>query len=65
MTATDDRNGVLLYVAPPARAVVVIGDRDIDACCGQAFWQSVADRIGAEFRAGRTNLIFVPARLGF
>jgi len=53
MTATDERNGVLLYVAPLARTIVVIGDRDIDGRCGEAFWRTVAETVGAEFRAGR------------
>ena len=53
MTATDERNGVLLYVAPLVRTIVVIGDRDIDARCGEAFWRAVAEAVGAEFRAGR------------
>ena len=53
MTGTDERNGVLLYVAPLTRTIVVIGDRDIDARCGEAFWRAVAEAVGAEFRAGR------------
>jgi uncharacterized membrane protein len=53
MTATDERNGVLLYVAPLARTIVVIGDRDIDGRCGEAFWRTVAETVGAEFRSGR------------
>ena len=53
MTATDERNGVLLYVAPLTRTIVVIGDRDIDARCGEAFWRTVAETVGAEFREGR------------
>jgi uncharacterized membrane protein len=53
MADTAERNGVLIYVAPRTRLVAVIGDRDIDARCGEAFWRAVADTIGAEFRAGR------------
>lgn len=53
MTATAERNGVLLYVAPEARAIVVIGDRGIDGCCGEAFWAAVADEVRDAFRAGR------------
>jgi uncharacterized membrane protein len=53
MAATDERNGVLLYVAPLTRTIVVIGDRDIDARCGEAFWRAVAEAVGAAFREGR------------
>jgi uncharacterized membrane protein len=53
MTATAERNGVLLYVAPGARAIVLIGDRGIDALCGEAFWTAVVEQVCGEFRAGR------------
>ncbi len=53
MAGTDERNGVLIYVAPKSRTISVIGDRDIDARCGEAFWTAVAGTISAEFRSGR------------
>lgn len=53
MAETAERNGVLIYVAPRTRLVAVIGDHEIDARCGEPFWHSVAETIGAEFRSGR------------
>lgn len=53
MTATAERNGVLLYLAPESRRFAVIGDRDIHALCGDAFWRQVADAAQGYFRDGR------------
>ncbi len=53
MTKTDERNGVLLFVAPESRAIAVIGDRDIHSRCGEEFWAGVAQTVRDEFRAGR------------
>ena len=35
------------------RAVAARPRRDIDGRCGEAFWRTVAETVGAEFRAGR------------
>ena len=53
MSATAERNGVLLYVAPESRTIVVIGDRGIHDCCGEAFWAAVVEQAREEFSAGR------------
>lgn len=53
MTATAERNGVLLFVAPASRRFAVLGDLAIHERCGEAFWAAVADAMAAEFRAGR------------
>ena len=53
MTKTDERNGVLLFVAPASQAIEVIGDRDIHARCGEELWTAVAQTVRDEFRAGR------------
>jgi uncharacterized membrane protein len=53
MAKTDERNGVLLFVAPESRAFAVIGDRGIHERCGEAFWPAVAEAVRAEFSAGR------------
>lgn len=53
MGRTEERNGVLVFVAPESQTIAVIGDRDIHAHCGTAFWTAVADAIRDEFRAGR------------
>jgi uncharacterized membrane protein len=53
MGRTDERNGVLLFVAPQSQAIAVVGDREIHARCGEGFWTAVAETIRDEFRAGR------------
>jgi uncharacterized membrane protein len=53
MVRTDERNGVLIFVAPESQAIAVVGDRDIHARCGEAFWTTVAEAVRDEFRAGR------------
>jgi uncharacterized membrane protein len=53
MARTDERNGVLLFVAPESQTIAVLGDRDIHAVCGEEFWAAVAGSVRDEFRAGR------------
>ena len=53
MVRTDERNGVLIFVAPSSQTIAVIGDRDIHARCDEGFWARVADAMRDEFRAGR------------
>jgi uncharacterized membrane protein len=42
MTATPERNGVLILVAPVSRSFAIIGDSGIDAKCGPAAWAEIA-----------------------
>jgi len=53
MTKTEERNGVLLFVAPESQAIAVIGDRDIHSRGGEELWVAVAEMVRDEFRAGR------------
>ena len=53
MTATAERNGVLIYVAPRSQRFAIVGDSGIHHSCGQSFWQDVAAAMEADFRAGR------------
>ncbi|HEY7510056.1 MAG TPA: TPM domain-containing protein [Vicinamibacteria bacterium] len=53
MTATALRNGVLIYVVPPAQQFAVIGDLAIHERCGAGFWGAVAQAMEDDFRAGR------------
>lgn len=52
MTATRERNGVLLFVVPARRKFAVLGDEGIHAKVGQEFWERVARVLGEHFRAG-------------
>ena len=52
MTATAERNGVLIYVAPASQRFAVIGDTGIHQRCGQPFWEEVAAAMQEDFRQG-------------
>jgi uncharacterized membrane protein len=52
MTATAERNGVLIYVAPRSRSFAVVGDEGIHGKCGEDFWQKLAEEMGPHFAAG-------------
>jgi uncharacterized membrane protein len=52
MDRTTMRNGVLIFVAPRVRKFAIIGDREIHARCGDAFWTEVAGEMAGYFRAG-------------
>ena len=53
MTATADRNGVLLFVAPARQRFAVVGDKGIHEKCGEGFWKDVASAMEEDFRQGR------------
>ena len=50
MTATRQRNGVLIFVAPRAQKFAVIGDEGIHQRCGDGFWQALVKAMQASFR---------------
>ncbi|MBN1210856.1 MAG: TPM domain-containing protein [Myxococcaceae bacterium] len=52
MTATRERNGVLLFMVPARHRFVVLGDEGIHAKVGQGFWERVAQVLGEHFRTG-------------
>jgi uncharacterized membrane protein len=53
MTATAERNGVLVFVAPESQTFAVVGDEAIDARAPDGFWASVVEEMAGEFRSGR------------
>jgi uncharacterized membrane protein len=50
MTATRERNGVLIFVAPRSQKFAVIGDEGIHQRCGDAFWQQLVASMQERFR---------------
>lgn len=53
MHATQERNAVLIYVAPRSQTFAIIGDQGIHEKCGQSFWGQVAEAMRSHFLAGR------------
>ncbi len=51
MTATRERNGVLIFVVPSRRKFVVLGDAGIHEKVGQEFWHHVVRTVSEKFRA--------------
>lgn len=49
MMSTEERNGVLLFLAPRSRTFAIVGDEAIHARCGEAFWREVSSAMEAEF----------------
>jgi uncharacterized membrane protein len=66
MTATELRNGVLIYVAADDRVFAIVGDRGIDEKVGAAFWTQVAEEMGRRFAEGEfaAGLVQAIARVG-
>jgi uncharacterized membrane protein len=53
MTATRERNAVLLYFAPRSHQFAIVGDKGVHEKFGDAFWQEVASAIRDKLRNGR------------
>jgi uncharacterized membrane protein len=53
MTNTEQRNGILFYIAPRSRKFAILGDTGIHAKCGPAFWDELAAMMGTAFHEGR------------
>lgn len=50
MDRTQERNAVLIFVAPRANKFAVVGDKAIHEKRGAQFWQSVVGRMRAHFQ---------------
>ena len=61
MTATRDRNAVLLYFVPRAHQFAIVGDKGIHEKCGDAFWRDIASGIREKLSEGRFTEAVVDA----
>lgn len=52
MTKTALRNGVLLFIACEEQRFVILGDKGIDEKVPAGFWDDIAARLTARFKAG-------------
>ena len=52
MQKTDEKNGVLIFVAPRVKKFAVIGDAGVHARCGDEFWGKVAGEMTGHFKKG-------------
>jgi len=52
MNNTQQRNGVLIYVAVDNKSFVILGDQGINNIVGADFWNSTRDKISNQFKSG-------------
>jgi len=66
MTATRQRNAVLLYVALADRRFAIYGDEGIHGAVGEDYWKAIRDGIAARFRESHyaEGLCEAVARIG-
>ncbi len=50
MQKTEERNAVLVFVAPRARKFAVIGDEGVHEKCGEEYWQRLIESMRPHFR---------------
>jgi len=50
MHKTRERNAVLIFVAPRAHKLAVVGDNAIHEKCGDEFWRSVVEKMRTHFQ---------------
>jgi uncharacterized membrane protein len=53
MHKTQERNGVLVFVAPRAHKFAVVGDQAIHEKCGETYWQRVVESMREHFKNER------------
>ncbi|HVF73236.1 MAG TPA: TPM domain-containing protein [Chthoniobacterales bacterium] len=49
MDKTQERNAVLIFVAPRVQRFAVVGDEGIHQKCGEQFWQELVERMRQHF----------------
>jgi len=53
MHKTEERNGVLIYLATDYKKFAIIGDVGIHTKVGDDFWKSIKEKMVANFKAGK------------
>lgn len=53
MTATAERNGVLIYISVADRRFAVVGDKAIDEKVANDFWVGIKSQLAADFKRRR------------
>jgi len=53
METTDERNGILFYLAVDERTFAIVGDAGIHAKVGEAFWQALSVAMAEAFAQGK------------
>jgi len=61
MQKTPQRNAILIFVAPRAHKLAVVGDKAVHETCGEAFWQKLVDGMREHFRNEKFSHALVEA----
>jgi uncharacterized membrane protein len=61
MHKTRERNAVLIFVAPRAHKIAVVGDKAIHEKCGDEFWQRIVDRMRTHFQTEKFSVALIEA----
>ena len=61
MQKTPERNAILIFVAPRAHKLAVVGDKAVHEKCGEAFWQKLVDGMREHFRNEKFSHALVEA----
>jgi uncharacterized membrane protein len=64
MHKTRERNAVLIFVAPRAHKIAVVGDEAIHKKCGDEFWQRVVEKMRTHFQNEKFSDALVEAVKG-
>ena len=61
MDKTREHNAVLIFVAPRAHKIAVVGDNAIHEKCGNEFWQRIVDGMRSHFQNEKFSHALVEA----
>lgn len=61
MDATEERNGILIFVLPRAQKFAVIGDEGVHKKCGPEFWQRLVENMREHFKREEFTAALVEA----
>ena len=61
MHKTQERNAVLIFVAPREHKFAVVGDRAIHEKCGDEFWQRIVEGMRTHFQNEKFNHALIDA----
>jgi uncharacterized membrane protein len=66
MDHLESRNGALLYIAPRSNKLAIVGDREIHAKCGDAFWLETVNGCSGFFHKQQytEGVLFAIQRVG-
>jgi uncharacterized membrane protein len=61
MNKTQERNAVLIFVAPRAHKFAVVGDNAVHEKCGDEFWHRIVEGMRAHFQNERFSHALIEA----